>query len=447
MFTEKYLFKLIVPLVIEQLFAVTVGMADTFMIAKRGEESVAGISAVDNICVLLIGLFSALATGGAVVVAQFLGQKNTVKAKVAANQLVLSVLVLSVTFMTISLIGNETILHLIYSELSSQTTRNAKIYYYIIAVSFPFLAIYNVGAALFRTIGNSKISMKISFWMNIINIFGNAILIFGFDMGVAGAGVSTLLSRMIAAIIIMLRLSNQENTICIDYNFRLGYQPKMIRRILKIGIPNGLENSIFQFGKLLVGGLIASYGEVGMTANAIGNSITSLPCIPGKAIGLAMISVVGQCVGAGKLDEAKRYTWKLLKYASISTLVLNVIVSLCVSPIVNLFEAQAATKELAIKFVIYDSICCSIFWPSAFTLPNALRAANDVKYTMLTSIVSMWIFRVGFSFVLAQYFGLGVFGVWVAMSIDWCFRAILFIGRMASGGWKKYAYIGSVVTK
>lgn len=266
-------------------------------------------------------------------------------------------------------------------------------------------------------------------------------------MGVAGAGVSTLLSRMIAAIIIMLRLSNQENTICIDYNFRLGYQPKMIRRILKIGIPNGLENSIFQFGKLLVGGLIASYGEVGMTANAIGNSITSLPCIPGKAIGLAMISVVGQCVGAGKLDEAKRYTWKLLKYASISTLVLNVIVSLCVSPIVNLFEAQAATKELAIKFVIYDSICCSIFWPSAFTLPNALRAANDVKYTMLTSIVSMWIFRVGFSFVLAQYFGLGVFGVWVAMSIDWCFRAILFIGRMASGGWKKYAYIGSVVTK
>ena len=296
MFTEKYLFKLIVPLVIEQLFAVTVGMADTFMIAKRGEESVAGISAVDNICVLLIGLFSALATGGAVVVAQFLGQKNTVKAKVAANQLVLSVLVLSVTFMTISLIGNETILHLIYSELSSQTMRNAKIYYYIIAVSFPFLAIYNVGAALFRTIGNSKISMKISFWMNIINIFGNAILIFGFDMGVAGAGVSTLLSRMIAAIIIMLRLSNQENTICIDYNFRLGYQPKMIRRILKIGIPNGLENSIFQFGKLLVGGLIASYGEVGMTANAIGNSITSLPCIPGKAIGLAMISVVGQCV-------------------------------------------------------------------------------------------------------------------------------------------------------
>lgn len=166
---------------------------------------------------------------------------------------------------------------MIYSELSSQTMRNAKIYYYIIAVSFPFLAIYNVGAALFRTIGNSKISMKISFWMNIINIFGNAILIFGFDMGVAGAGVSTLLSRMIAAIIIMLRLSNQENTICIDYNFRLGYQPKMIRRILKIGIPNGLENSIFQFGKLLVGGLIASYGEVGMTANAIGNSITSLP--------------------------------------------------------------------------------------------------------------------------------------------------------------------------
>lgn len=447
MFTRKNLIKLLVPLVIEQLLAVTVGMADTIMIAKRGEEAVSGISAVDAICVLLIGLFTALATGGAVVAAQYLGQKNREKARVAANQLVLSVAVLSVILMIIALIGNEAILHLIYGKLSPQTMENAKIYFYIVAVSFPFIAIYNAGAALFRAMGNSKISMMTSFWMNIINITGNAILIFGFDMGVAGAGISTLLARMIAATIVMLRLRNQENAICIEYNFRLGYEPKMIRRILNIGIPNGLENSIFQFGKLLVGSLIASYGEVGMTANAIGNSVASFNCIPGSAIGLAMITVVGQCVGAGKLDEAKKYTWKLLKYASISMLVLNIIVLLSINPIVNLFEAQAETKELATKLLIYHCICCIIIWPFAFTLPNALRAANDVKYTMFTSIASMWIFRVGLSFVLAQNFGLGVFGVWVAMTIDWLFRAILFISRLVSGGWKKHARMERAVSK
>lgn len=446
MFTRKDLTRLLVPLVIEQLLAVTVGMADTIMIAKRGEEAVSGISAVDAICILLIGLFSALATGGAVVAAQYIGQKNREKAREAANQLVLSVAFLSIILMIVSLIGNEAILRLIYGKLSPKTMSNARTYFYLVAVSFPFIAIYNAGAALFRAMGNSKISMKVSLWMNIINITGNALLIFGFGMGVAGAGISTLLSRMIAAMIVILRLRNQENPICIEHNFRFGYQPQMIKRILHIGIPNGLENSIFQFGKLLLGSLIAQYGEVGMTANAIGNSVASFNCIPGSAIGLAMITVVGQCVGAGKLDQAKKYTWKLLKYASLSMLVVNLLVLVSINPIVNLFEAQEATKELATKLLVYHCICCIIIWPAAFTLPNALRAANDVKYTMFTSIFSMWIFRVGFSFILAQNFGLGVFGVWVAMTIDWVFRAIFFLFRMVSGGWKKHARMDRVAS-
>lgn len=446
MFTRKDLTRLLVPLVIEQLLAVTVGMADTIMIAKRGEEAVSGISAVDAICVLLIGLFSALATGGAVVAAQYIGQKNREKAREAANQLVLSVAFLSMILMIVSLIGNEAILQLIYGKLSPKTMSNARTYFYLVAVSFPFIAIYNAGAALFRAMGNSKISMKVSLWMNIINITGNALLIFCFGMGVAGAGISTLLSRMIAAMIVILRLRNQENPICIEHNFRFGYQPQMIKRILHIGIPNGLENSIFQFGKLLLGSLIAQYGEVGMTANAIGNSVASFNCIPGSAIGLAMITVVGQCVGAGKLDQAKKYTWKLLKYASLSMLVVNLLVLVSINPIVNLFEAQEATKELATKLLVYHCICCIIIWPAAFTLPNALRAANDVKYTMFTSIFSMWIFRVGFSFILAQNFGLGVFGVWVAMTIDWVFRAIFFLVRMVSGGWKKHARMDRVAS-
>lgn len=447
LFSNRDLKKLIIPLIIEQVLALTIGIFDTMMVSQCGQSAVSGVSIVDGLNVLIINIFSALATGGAVVCSQYIGKKDEKMACHSAKQLLFTILGLSLVIMVLCMLFNGNLLNLIFGHIESDVMAYARTYFFFSALSYPFIGLFNGGAALFRSMGNSKVAMTNSFYMNIGNIVLNYFFIFILNMSVKGAAIATLLSRMFCSFIILYMLLNKEHIVHIDTYLKYKFDFSTVKRILKIGIPNGLENSIFQFGKLLVGGLIASYGEVGMTANAIGNSITSLPCIPGKAIGLAMISVVGQCVGAGKLDEAKRYTWKLLKYASISTLVLNVIVSLCVSPIVNLFEAQAATKELAIKFVIYDSICCSIFWPSAFTLPNALRAANDVKYTMLTSIVSMWIFRVGFSFVLAQYFGLGVFGVWVAMSIDWCFRAILFIGRMASGGWKKYAYIGSVVTK
>lgn len=441
MFTKQQLKKLIIPLVIEQFLAVTVGMADTIMIACRGEEAVSGISLVDTISILLIGLFSALATGGAVVAAQYIGQKAMDKARVAANQLVLSVGLLSTVIMVITLLGNYSILHLIYGDLDPMIMRNARIYFYITAVSYPFIAIYNAGAALFRAMGNSKISMKVSICMNLINIAGNAILIFAVGMGVEGAAISTLCSRIAAAVIVIAMLRDQSRPIAIDPYLRLGYQPAMIARILRIGIPNGLENSMFQFGKILVAGLVAGFGKASITANAVGNNVASFNCIPGSAIGLAMITVVGQCVGAGDLEQAKKYTWRLLRYAIVSMVALNVCMLIFMPQIVGLFHLRQETYDLAMKLLIYHCICCILIWPFSFTLPNALRAANDVKFTMVTSVVSMWVCRVVLSFVLAKELGMGVFGVWVAMTLDWVVRTIFFVGRMVTGGWKKRAYV------
>lgn len=443
MFNKKDLKKLIIPLIIEQFLAVTVGMADTIMIAVRGEEAVSGISLVDIISILLIGLFSALATGGAVVAAQCIGNKDQKNAKIAANQLVLSVAALSFVIFVITLVGNHAILKLIYGDVDPLIMKNARIYFYLSAFSYPCIAIYNAGAALFRAMGNSKISMKVSLYMNVINIAGNALLIFGFHMGVEGAGISTLLSRAVAAFVVIYLLRNENNLISIDKHLRLGYQPIMIKRILRIGIPNGLENAMFQFGKILVGGLVADFGKVGITANAVGNSVASFNCIPGSAIGLAIITVVGQCVGAGDLEMAKKYTIKLLRSACIAMLLLNLFMILIMPQVVGLFHLQAVTYALAYKLLIYHCLCCIIIWPLAFTLPNALRAANDVKFTMSVSIFSMWIFRVGLSFFLANNLGLGVFGIWVAMTIDWVFRAAAFVTRLLNGRWKQYAYNGS----
>lgn len=443
MFSKKGLYRLIIPLVIEQFLAVTVGMADTIMIAVRGEEAVSGISIVDTISILLIGLFSALATGGAVVVAQYIGHKDQRNANTAGNQLILVVTALSAFILIITLVGNQAILSLIYGDVEPLIMRNARIYFYISAVSYPFIAIYNAGSALFRAMGNSKISMKISFYMNGINIVGNAFFIFVVKMGVEGAGISTLISRAVAAVIIICLLRKDSNPISIDQRLRLGYHPQMIKRILRIAIPNGLENSMFQFGKILVSGLVAGFGTIGITANAVGNAVGNFNCIPGSAIGLAMITVVGQCVGAGDLEQAKRYTWKLIKYACVAMTVLNLLVIVFLPQIVGLFRLQTATFELAYKLLFYHCLICIFIWPLAFTLPNALRASNDVKFTMGVSILSMWIFRVVLSFILANTFGLGVFGVWVAMFVDWVFRSIFFVGRLISGRWKRHAYMNA----
>ncbi len=441
MFTNKQLYKLIVPLIIEQILAVTVGMVNIIMVARAGEVAVSGVSLVDTLNVLLITIFSSLATGGAVVAAQYIGHKESENACKSARQLLLISTLIAVIIMVISLIGNEFILRLIYGNIEAGVMQNARIYFYVTAFSFPFLAIYNSCAALFRVMGNSKVSMIASFIMNIINIIGSAVLVLGFHMGVMGVSIPALLARISAALIMLVLIRNKNNPIHIDNVFRFDFDLPMIKRILHIGIPNGLENSIFQIGKILVQGLTASFGTMALTANAVAANIAGFETIPGSAIGLAVITVVGQCVGAGEYQQAKKYTIKLMKLTYIIMIVLNIGILLFLNPILGLYNLSADTAALAFRLIVYYSICCCIIWPVAFALPNAIRAANDVKYTMIVSIASMWMWRIGFSYVLADFMGLGVFGIWIAMTIDWLFRAVCFVIRFINGKWKLHSFI------
>lgn len=436
MFTRKDIVRLIIPLIIEQILAVTIGMADTIMVSSAGEAAVSGISLVDTLNILLINIFSALATGGAVVASQYLGKKDAQSACMAAKQLVLTIALLSSVIMVIVLIFNTPLIRLIFGSIEADVMRNAQIYFYLSAVSYPFLAVYNAGAALFRSMNNSKISMFTSLIMNIVNISGNAILIFGFHLDVMGAGIATLASRILGAVIMVRLLHHQDNPIHITSLFRWEYHPQMVKNILHIGVPNGLENGMFQIGKILVQSLVASFGTMAIAANAVANNFASIEVLPGSAIGLAMITIVGQCAGAGDYEQAKRYTIKLMAVTHIAMAALNGLVLLLVSPLIGFYSLTPDTAQLAQQLLIYHSICCIFIWPSSFTLPNALRAANDVKYTMTISIISMWVFRIAMSYVLALGFGLGVLGVWIAMTIDWLFRAILFIWRFFNGKWK-----------
>lgn len=435
MFSRKQLTRLIIPLVIEQVLAVTIGMADTMMVASVGEAAVSGISLVDSINILLINVFSALATGGAVVASQYLGRREENNARIAAKQLVYATLALSAGIMILSLVTRNGLLRLIFGQISDDVMQNAQIYFLLSALSYPFLAVYNSGAALFRSMGNSKISMYTSALMNLVNVAGNAILIFGAHMGVAGAATATLVSRILGAVIMMLLLRNRELPIYIEKMFHPEIHMGMIKNILRIGVPNGLENGMFQVGKILVQGLIATFGTAAIAANAVANNLACMAIIPGSAIGLAMITVVGQCVGANDFEQAKRYTVRLTGLTYLCMAALNLLILISSTFLIGIYQLSPETSRMAIELIVFHCFACAVIWPAAFTIPNGLRAANDVRFTMLTSIFSMWIFRIGFSYILGQWLNMGVLGVWVAMSIDWVFRAILFVVRLYRGKW------------
>jgi putative MATE family efflux protein len=436
LFTGKDLKRLIIPLIIEQFLAVSVGMADIIMISRAGESAVSGVSLVDTINVLLINVFAALATGGAVVAAQYLGRKDNQRACMAANQLLMISGIISLGIMSIALIGNKVILSMIFGNVDPIILEKAQIYFLLSALSFPFLSIYNSCAALFRSMGNSRVSMMTSVCMNLLNIFGNAIFIFGFGMGVGGVGLSTLISRMIAAIIMVILIRMPRHEIHLEKKFSFKFNSEMIKQILHIGIPNSLENSMFQVGKILVVSLVASFGTASIAANAVSNTITSFAVLPGVSTGLALITIVGQCVGAGDYDQAIYYTKKILKITILALGIINLFIILLAPTIVGIYSLTEETSNMAINIIRYHSICCILIWPLSFSLPNTLRAASDARFTMIIAIISMWTWRIGFSYILASVVGLGVFGVWIAMTIDWAFRALCFTIRFLKGKWK-----------
>ena len=440
LFTREDLKKLIVPLIIEQALALSIGLFDTLMVSSCGEAAVSGVSLVDSISVLLIQILSALATGGAVVCSQYIGKKMPERAKLSAGQLMFIMLVSAGTVMVVILLSYRFLLRAIFGQIDADVMQNAEIYFIISAISYPFLGVYNAGAALFRAIGNSRVSMYTSLVMNVINIGGNAVLIFGFGLGVMGAALATLTARIVSALVMVVLLSRKDNPLCIATPGCMKPQrdvigKSLIKSILKIGIPNGLENGMFQIGKLLVSRLTATFGTAAIAANAVANSVAGFANIPGIAIGLAIVTVIGRCIGAGEKEQAKYYSKRLLGLAYAGMVLADLALFVLVKPIIACFALSAEAARIATQLLVSFAICAALIWPLSFTLPNVLRAAGDAKYTMEVSVFSMWVFRVASSYFFAGTMGLGVLGVWIGMYVDWGFRTLLFVIRYRRGKW------------
>ncbi len=438
LFSNQELKRLIVPLIIEQILAVTVGMVDTMMVSSVGEAATSGVSLVDMINTLLINLFAAISTGGAVVSSQFLGQKHKDRACEAANQLLIVTGLISAAVMVLTILFRRGFLVLLYGGIEPDVMKNALIYFVLSAVSYPFLAVYNSCAALFRSMGNSKISMQASIIMNVLNVCGDAFFIFVLHMGVAGAAAASLISRMLACMILVWRLRNKELDIHIMPEHFKWNRP-LVGKILHIGIPSGVENSAFQLGRVLVVGIIAMFGTAEIAANAVANNLDSLGVLPGQAMSLAMITVTGRCVGAGDFVQADYYTKKMMKLTYVINGICCAGVILSMPLTLKMYGLPGTTLKLAALLVLIHNGCAILLWPASFTLTNVLRAANDVKFPMVVSIMSMVILRIGGGYILAVIFKLGAIGIWLAMVLDWTMRVILFVTRYRSGRWKRGA--------
>lgn len=441
MFSNKALKKLLIPIIIEQLLSQLIGTVDTMMISNVGDEAMSAVSLVNSINNLVMQAFSALATGGVIVCSQYIGKKDEEMANKSASQLLFSVGALSIFVMSICLIFRSGLLRLIFGSVEYEVMENAKTYLFYTALSFPFIAVYNSGAAIFRAQGITKMTMKISIISNLINVFGNAIFIWVLHLDVMGVALATLISRMFSAFVILYFLRQPKQTIVVRNYHKIRPDFKIIKTVLKIGIPSGIENSMFQFGKLMIQSTVSTMGTAAIAGQAMTSTLESLQSVAASSVGVALTTVVGQCIGAGRRDEAKYYLKKMSKWAWFILVASCILVGLLVRPITVLAGMEPESAKICV-FLITVIVCVKPFiWVPSFTFVAALRAGGDVKYTMVTAIISMWICRVALCVFLVNQFHMGPLAVWIGMFADWIGRGIFFGTRLKSGKWLKHKVI------
>ncbi len=441
MFSNQSLRRLLIPLIIEQVLTSLVGTVDTMMVSNVSSAAISGVSLVDSINKLILFLFTALGTGGAIVCAQYLGRRDKEHSDGAARQVLLSALALGILCGAVCLIFRKGLLHLIFGSVEADVMQAAETYFLITALSYPFIALFNASAALYRAAGNTRLPMVVSAASNGLNIVGNAILMFVFDMGVAGAAISTLVSFLAAAVVMLAfqRRPGQE----IEVGALTALRPdwRVILLVLSIGLPTGVENAMFQFGKLMVQSTVSTLGTTAIAANAVVTVLEYMSSMPSTAIGTGLMTVAGQCIGAGKLDEAKYNIKKLTLWGTGVLLAANWLIFGLTFPVVRLAGMEADAAELTIHVMLVICIVKPFLWPLSFLPINGMRAAGDVRFGMIASTISMWVFRVGLTTILCRFLGVGLVGIWCGYFADWLVRSIVFSLRYISGKWTQYKVI------
>lgn len=441
MFSNRDLKNMIVPLFFEQLLVMLVGIMDTFIVSYVGEAAVSGVSLVNSFNTIFIYLFTALASGGAVVISQYIGNKDQKNSVRSSSQLLMFSTLLSIVLTCIVLMFHQAILSAIFGKVEIDVMNACITYIVISALSYPFIAIYNAGASLFRSMGKTKTTMYVSLASNIINVIGNCIGVFVLHAGVAGVAIPSLIARAFSAIVITKLCFQQNQMTYYTKKDLFAFDTDILRKVLSIAVPNGIENGIFQFVKVALSSVVALFGTYQIAANGVAQSIWSLAALMGVTLGPVYITVIGQCMGSGNQEQAKYYFKKLNKLAIVLSIVWNLIVLALTPLFMHFYQLSSETLQLIFYLVVIHNVFNAIVYPISGPLSNGLRAAGDVKFTMIVSIASTLLGRFVFSIIFAIYLNMGVIGIAFAMCLDWTIRAAIFYCRYRSLKWLEFKVI------
>ncbi len=441
LFPRRTLWMLLIPLIIEQMLNSLMGMVDTLLVSRVGQEAISAVSLVDSINNLVLQVFAAMAAGAAIICSQYLGRKDEKGCNEAARQIVLTVVVISSVIMIIGVGFRKPLLRLIFGSVEEAVMTNAQIYFLITALSYPFIALFQAGAAFYRTCGNSKFTMKTALIANVANIVGNTLFIFILQMGAAGAAVSTLISRALCAFVVFYGLRKPGYAIQLKNYFSIRPDFKLIVKILAIGVPSGIENGMFQFGKLAIQSTVSSLGTAAIAAQAMTIIFENVNGMAAVGIGIGLMTVVGQSIGAGRQEEAKYYIVKLSMYAEVAMIISCILVYLAARPVTILAGMSAESTAMCMQMILAITIVKPILWVPSFTPPNGLRAAGDVRFSMITATLTMWLCRVALSIFLMRVVKTGPIGVWYGMFADWGVRGVIFTIRFVRGKWLRFKVI------
>lgn len=441
MFTNKDLRNLIVPLFIEQFLLMFVGIADTFVVSFSSEADVSGVSLVTSFNTVLIFLFTALSSGGAVIISLYIGSKNNDSASRSAGQLLMISAVISVAMTIPIILFRMPLLGLLFGKIEADVMSACEIYLLITTLSLPALAIYDAGAALCRSIGRTNVTMYISIVSNIINVAGNCIGIFVLDLGAAGVAYPSLISRILSAVAVTAFCFSRKNPVRYSMPDIFSWDGALLKKIMGIALPNGVENGVHQLVKVALSSMVALFGTYQIAANGVAQSIWSLASIMGLAMSPVYTTVIGQCMGAKDTDSANYYFKKLNKIALVLSILWNILIFAITPLIVQYSAISPDAKSLVIWLVLINNIFNGLAYPFAGSLGNGLRAAGDVKFTMIVSITLTIAARLLFSALFGLWLNWGVIGVAIGMSIDLVFRGAIFVWRYKSQKWTKFQIV------
>lgn len=436
-FKNKEIILFILPIFFEQIIISLMGIIDTYMVSHLGETAVAGVSLALSIDQFVKNVSIALATGGSVVVSQYIGARNIKEASRALKTNIQVIFLISTIACIFFVAFRDILLSFLFGTVEEEVMNSSKEFFSINALSYPFLALYNCGSASFRATGNTRIPFMASICMMVINVALKYIFIFVFKLGVSGAALSTLAAYIITGTVQVIMHCSHKNRIFVIKLFKPEWRGGLIGRITKIALPNGIENGLFNLGALILQRLVSTLGTASIAANALASNISPLTYALSSSFTMAIITFVGQCCGAGDIKGAKFYTKHILKLDYAATIVNAALAILFTAPLVRMYGLSEEATGYAINILYVYFFMSALFYPLSFAMPNALRGTGDTVFTMTVSALSMFLFRIIMAYVFVYVFKTGVIAIWYAMVLDWIIRSLVFVLRYKSGKWEK----------